>query len=85
MSEVPLHVRTHSTEFEALAPLFRWAAGSSSSLLLSSLELSDTKVYEPQKPSLSLKCEPSSEPLHTSAKKLFLKRKLYRGGLAPSE
>ena len=37
-----------------------------SSLLLSSLELRDTKVYE--KKSMILKYEPSSEPLHNSAK-----------------
>ena len=37
----------------------------SSSLLLSSLELSDTRVYEPW-------YEPSSESLHISAKQLFL-------------
>ena len=37
---------------------------SSSSLLLSSLELIDTKVYD-------LRYEPSSEPLHVSAKELF--------------
>ena len=34
-----------------------------SSLLLPRLELSDTTVYEPQQ-SMSLKYEPSSEPLH---------------------
>ena len=38
--------------------LVRDNLSSSASLLLSSLELSDTKVF------MSLKCEPSSEPLH---------------------
>ena len=49
---------------------FEWAADSkvfSSSLLLPSLELSDTK-------SMSLKYEPSSEPLHISVKLLSLGR-----------
>jgi len=40
--------------------LFMVEGSSSSSLLLSSLELSDTQVYE--------KYEPSSEPLHISVK-----------------
>jgi len=52
MSEVPLY----STVWAPEAGL-----SSSSSLLLSSLELSDTQV-------LRLKYEPSSEPLHISAK-----------------
>ena len=43
----------------------------SSSLLLSSLELSDKK-------SMSLVYEPSSEPLHISAKDMFFNRELYQ-------
>ena len=47
MSEVPLYRRTHPDAAELLRGGHLLTLSSSSSLLLSSLELSDTQVHEP--------------------------------------
>ena len=60
MSEVPLYA-TFARQRLGTAVLIRCWQASSSSLLLSSLELSDTK-------DMRLKYEPVSEPLHISVK-----------------